>query len=65
MKNTDPRFRAFCRFVEAEHTPLDFPAVCRRLRVLPGELNELLLDELGTCGEEILLPASNRICDWP
>ena len=58
MKNTDPRFQAFCRFVEAERIPLDFPAVCRRLRVPPGELNELLLDELGTCGEEIILQAS-------
>ena len=65
MKRNDPRYREFARFVEADRTPFDFPACCRRLRVLPGELNELLLHEFGTCGEELLLPGENLICDWP
>lgn len=33
----------------------DFPAACRRLRVLPGPLNEFLLRELGVGGEEFLM----------
>lgn len=65
MDRNDSRYRDFARFVEADATPFDFPACCRRLRVLPGELNELLLAELGTCGEELLLEARNLICDWP
>lgn len=65
MDRNDSRYRDFARFVEADATPFDFPACCRRLRVLPGELNELLLAELGTCGEELLLEARKLICDWP
>lgn len=43
------------RLLETEAATLpDFPAACRRLRVLPGPLNELLLCELGVCGEELL-----------
>ena len=35
--------------------PADYPAFCRRLRVVPGVLNEILIRETGLCGEEIIL----------
>ena len=35
--------------------PDDFPAICRRLHVVPGVLDEILLRETGLCGEEIIL----------
>ena len=65
MTRQDTRYRDFSRFVEEERTPYDFPACCRSLHVLPGELNELLLRELGACGEDLLLRGGNLICDWP
>lgn len=45
----------FLRLAETDpHLP-DFPAACRRLHVLPGELNETLLRELGVDGERFIL----------
>lgn len=43
------------RLLETERTHPDFPAACRRLHVIPGELNEALLRETGICGEELIL----------
>ena len=43
------------RLLETERTLSDFPAACRRLHVVPGELNESLLREVGISGEEIIL----------
>lgn len=43
------------RLLETDTVSLpDFPAACHRLRLVPGPLNELLLCELGVCGEELL-----------
>lgn len=53
-KKTSPTDRLFA-LLETERSFSDFPAVCRALHVLPGELNEALLRECGICGEELIL----------
>ena len=59
MKTEDQLLQAFWQLLEERphcgDTPADFPAICRRLRVVPGVLNEILIRETGLCGEEIIL----------
>lgn len=52
-KSTD--LDRFVRLTETDPRLPDFPAACRRLHVLPGELNETLLRELGVDGERFIL----------
>lgn len=66
MKNkTDHAYRAFASLLESGRAPADFAACCRQLYVLPGALNEMILNELGVSGEELLLSSSKLICDSP
>ena len=66
MKNkTTQAYHTLARLLKTGAAPADFPACCRRLRVLPGALNEMILRELGISGEELLQLSSNLICDWP
>jgi len=51
---TSPTDRLF-RLLETDRTLPDFPTACRRLRILPGALNEALLRECGISGEELIL----------
>lgn len=55
MKTIETQFQAFVQYLETTPASLDFPAVCRRLRILPGELDEYLVRELGVCGDELIL----------
>jgi hypothetical protein len=55
MKQTESITTRLFRLLETEPAFSDFPAVCRRLHVLPGELNETLLREVGISGEELIL----------
>ena len=55
MKQQEPVLSRLFRLLETDRTLSDFPAVCRRLHVLPGELNETLLREMGISGEELIL----------
>ena len=59
MKTEEQMLQAFWRQLEERphggEAPADFPAICRRLRVVPGVLNEILIRETGLCGEEIIL----------
>ena len=61
---TEQTLRALLRLLESDAHPTDFPACCRRLGVVPGPLNEVLLDELGVSGEELVGAWPNLICDW-
>lgn len=38
---------------EADNSPADFPAACRRLHVAPGWLDEWIFELLGVSGEEL------------
>lgn len=55
MKEKESAVARLFRLLESDRSLSDFPAACRRLRVLPGELNESLLRELGLSGEELIL----------
>jgi hypothetical protein len=55
MKQKESATDRLFRLLETERALSDFPAVCRRLHVLPGELNEMLLRETGISGEELIL----------
>lgn len=55
MKQKESATARLFRLLETERTLSDFPSTCRRLRILPGELNESLLLELGISGEELIL----------
>ena len=55
MKEKESATARLFRLLETERTLSDFPAACRRLRTLPGELNEFLLLEVGISGEELIL----------
>ena len=55
MNRQDSVLTSMFRQLEADRSLSDFPAVCRRLHVLPGELNETLLREVGISGEELIL----------
>lgn len=55
MKEKESATARLFRLLETERTLSDFPAACRRLRVLPGVLNEFLLLEVGISGEELIL----------
>ena len=55
MKQQEPVLSRLFRLLETDRTLSDVPAVCRRLHVLPGELNETLLREMGISGEELIL----------
>lgn len=55
MNRQDSVLTSLFRLLEADRSLSDFPAVCRRLHVLPGELNETLLREVGISGEELIL----------
>lgn len=66
MKNkTDQAYRALASLLESGRAPADFAACCRQLHVLPGALNEKILNELGVSGEELMLSSSKLICDSP
>ena len=62
---TTQAYHALAWLLETGAAPADFPTACRRLHVLPGALNEMILHELGIPGGELLLLSSNLICDWP
>ena len=59
MKTQDQLCQAFWQLLEERPrcgtSPADFPEICRRLGVVPGVLNEILLRTTGYCGEEIIL----------
>lgn len=55
MKPMNRLYEQFVRLLEEDPTLPDFPAACGRLHVAPGALNEILLRELGTGGEELLM----------
>ena len=59
MKSFDQLYQAFWQLLEEQpprgDAPADFPAIFRRLRVVPGVFNEFLLRQTGYCGEEIIL----------
>jgi hypothetical protein len=55
MKKKESATARLFRFLETERTFSDFPAVCARLHLMPGALNESLLRETGLSGEEIIL----------
>ena len=55
MNRHDSVLTSLFRLLEADRSLSDFPAVCCRLHVLPGELNETLLREVGISGEELIL----------
>jgi hypothetical protein len=48
-------FDRFVRLTETDPDMPDFPAACRRLGVLPGELDEAVFRELGVGGETFML----------
>jgi len=62
MKKPHPLYAAFARLSE-DGVRGDFPAFCRRRRVLPGVLNEYLLRELGESGEALMTRCVERICE--
>lgn len=64
-RKTTQAYYTLAWLLETGAAPADFPACCRRLRVLPGALNEMIQCELGLSGEELLQLSSNLICDWP
>jgi len=51
-------FALFGQMLEKEHVhfnrELEFGDICRMLKVSPADLNEILLEETGFSGEEIL-----------
>lgn len=55
MKRNETVTDRLFRLLETERTFPDFPSVCRRLHVVPGEMNEMLLRETGISGEELIL----------
>lgn len=55
MKQKETATACLFHLLETDRTLSDFPAVCRRLHVVPGELNETLLRETGISGEELIL----------
>ena len=55
MKQNESATDRLFRLLETERSLSDFPAVCRRLHIMPGELNEILLLETGISGEELIL----------
>lgn len=55
MKQKESATDRLFRLLETERAFSDFPDVCRRLHILPGELNEMLLRETGISGEELIL----------
>ena len=66
MKNqTANAYAALASLLESDAVPADFPAACRRLRVLPGALNEMILRELGLSGEELIMMSAKMICESP
>ena len=59
MKTEERMLQEFWRQLEERphrgEGPVDYPAICHRLHVVPGVLNEILIRETGLCGEEIIL----------
>jgi hypothetical protein len=55
MKRKESSLSRLFRLLETDRALSDFPAVCRRLCVLPGALNEALLRSYGIGGEELIL----------
>jgi hypothetical protein len=59
MRTEEKILKEFWRLLEERprrgEAPADFPAYCRRLHVVPGVLDEILIRETGLCGEEIIL----------
>ena len=59
MRTEEKILKEFWRLIEERprrgDDPVDFPACCRRLHVVPGVLDEILIRETGLCGEEIIL----------
>lgn len=55
MNRKDSSLSRLFRLLETDRTLSDFPAACRRLRLLPGALNEALLRRYGIGGEELIL----------
>ena len=58
MKTMMKTFERFSQLIQNGVTRanpyLTFETVCRMLKVSPEALDELLLDELGMCGEQII-----------
>ena len=55
MNRKDSSLSRLFRLLETDRTLSDFPTACRRLRLLPGALNEALLRRYGIGGEELIL----------
>lgn len=55
MRRKESATTRLFRLLETDRTLSDFPTACRRLRLLPGSLNEALLREYGIGGEELIL----------
>lgn len=59
MRTEEKILKEFWRLLEERprrgDAPVDFPACCRSLHVVPGVLDEILIRETGLCGEEIIL----------
>lgn len=55
MNRNDSSLSLLFRLLETDRTLADYPAACRRLRLLPGALNEELLRRYGIGGEELIL----------
>ena len=60
LYTTMEKFLAACADASAEDLrEMDYRLICRRLRVAPADLDEILEEELGVTGEELLrLPAT-------
>ena len=55
MKSLFESYVAFCSMLEnPENLSLSYEELCARLRVSPMDLNELLHEELGCSGMELL-----------
>ena len=55
MNRKESAVNRLVRLLETDRTLPDFPTACRRLRVLPGALNEALVRRYGIGGEELIL----------
>lgn len=46
-------YTRFCSLLQTGLYP-SYPSICRRLHVAQDDLDELLLNELGLCGDELV-----------
>ena len=55
MKRIEKIHDRFCALFLEGRAGNDFPALCRRLHVCPDDLDDILVQELGLCGQDLLL----------